>query len=327
MSNITKPEEQKILANIVINGDLSGLSEREQVEYYNRMCAHVGIDPVSRPFEYMTIDGKKVLYATKSATEQIRKRDNVSVVEMTKNFYKKVVEVQVKVENREGRTDIATGVVPIHERMTPAQIANALMKAETKAKRRATLSIAGLGMIDESELDTIRDKIQPSETLPPEKKSLANESGGIDKKFFALYEANKKWISTEQIRSMVRGMNYDHFEGMPAENKVTVYRDVEQFINLQKATKTTELIGDYADQTEKLYEGSRSYTVPKYERVLIDYMQHIFVRMIQDGFTTKDTIAIKVNSAGAERFRDLPFDEALEVYQNIVENSEIGSGL
>lgn len=321
MSNITKPEEQKILANIVINGDLSGLSEREQVEYYNRMCAHVGIDPVSRPFEYMTIDGKKVLYATKSATEQIRKRDNVSVVEMTKNFYKKVVEVQVKVENREGRTDIATGVVPIHERMTPAQIANALMKAETKAKRRATLSIAGLGMIDESELDTIRDKVKPVEN-----QSLPEQSG-INQKFFALYEANKKWISTEQIRSMVRGLNYDHFEGMPAENKVTVYRDVEQFINLQKATKVTELAGDYADQTEKLYEGSRSYTVPKYERVLIEYMQYIFKRMIQDGFTTKDKIAIKVNSAGAERFRDLPFDEALEVYQNIVENSEIGSEL
>jgi hypothetical protein len=34
-------------------------------------------------------------------------------------------------------------------------LANALMKAETKAKRRVTLSIAGLGWLDETELETI----------------------------------------------------------------------------------------------------------------------------------------------------------------------------
>jgi hypothetical protein len=33
--------------------------------------------------------------------------------------------------------------------------ANAMMKAETKAKRRLTLSMAGLGMLDESEIDSI----------------------------------------------------------------------------------------------------------------------------------------------------------------------------
>ena len=33
--------------------------------------------------------------------------------------------------------------------------ANVLMKAETKAKRRATLSILGLGMLDETEIETI----------------------------------------------------------------------------------------------------------------------------------------------------------------------------
>jgi hypothetical protein len=36
-------------------------------------------------------------------------------------------------------------------------LANALMKPETKAKRRVTLSIAGLGWLDETELETIRD--------------------------------------------------------------------------------------------------------------------------------------------------------------------------
>lgn len=35
-------------------------------------------------------------------------------------------------------------------------MANALMKAETKAKRRVTLSICGLGLLDESEIDTMK---------------------------------------------------------------------------------------------------------------------------------------------------------------------------
>jgi hypothetical protein len=42
-------------------------------------------------------------------------------------------------------------------------LANALMKAETKAKRRATLSICGLGMLDETEVEDIQGAQQ---TLP-----------------------------------------------------------------------------------------------------------------------------------------------------------------
>lgn len=47
----------------------------------------------------------------------------------------------------QAQRDIAT------ERFSREALANALMKAETKAKRRVTLSIAGLGLLDESELE------------------------------------------------------------------------------------------------------------------------------------------------------------------------------
>jgi hypothetical protein len=49
-------------------------------------------------------------------------------------------------------------------------LCNALMKAVTKAKRRATLSFCGLGdVIDESELETVRDvrRVAEAEELPP----------------------------------------------------------------------------------------------------------------------------------------------------------------
>ena len=38
-------------------------------------------------------------------------------------------------------------------------LCNAIMKAETKAKRRVTLSVCGLGFLDESEIETIPDVV------------------------------------------------------------------------------------------------------------------------------------------------------------------------
>jgi hypothetical protein len=59
-------------------------------------------------------------------------------------------------QDRTGRTDTSTGAVTIGTLKGDA-LANALMKAETKAKRRLTLSICGLGILDETEIETIPD--------------------------------------------------------------------------------------------------------------------------------------------------------------------------
>ena len=45
-------------------------------------------------------------------------------------------------------------------------LANGLMKAETKAKRRCTLSLCGLGMLDESEIETIPGAVRAPAALP-----------------------------------------------------------------------------------------------------------------------------------------------------------------
>ncbi|MDQ3831524.1 MAG: hypothetical protein M3361_19940 [Candidatus Tectomicrobia bacterium] len=52
------------------------------------------------------------------------------------------------------REDESTGAVSVGNLRGDA-LANALMKCETKAKRRVTLSIAGLGWLDETEIETI----------------------------------------------------------------------------------------------------------------------------------------------------------------------------
>lgn len=75
------------------------------------------------------------------------------------------------VQDAQGRKDVATGAVNVSG-MRGDNLANAMMKAETKSKRRATLSISGLGMLDESEIETIPNAVISNEPLliPEEKK-------------------------------------------------------------------------------------------------------------------------------------------------------------
>jgi hypothetical protein len=79
----------------------------------------------------------------------------VSVTELQEREREGVFLVVAKVANKTGRTDVSTGAVSIGG-LKGEHLANALMKAETKAKRRATLSICGLGFLDgETELGEI----------------------------------------------------------------------------------------------------------------------------------------------------------------------------
>lgn len=138
----------------LINGNLAGLSEEQRLNYVKNLCESLGLNIISKPFEYIVLNGKLTLYATKSATEQLRQLKKVSVTKLEQSQIGDVYQVRAYVCDGEGRVDCATGAVNI-ARLTGDALANALMKAETKAKRRATLSICGLGFLDESELESI----------------------------------------------------------------------------------------------------------------------------------------------------------------------------
>src|SRR5690606_36178675 len=64
--------------------------------------------------------------------------------------------VTARARDKHGRTDEAIGAVSIAGLKGDA-LANAIMKCETKAKRRVTLSICGLGWLDETEVATVPD--------------------------------------------------------------------------------------------------------------------------------------------------------------------------
>jgi hypothetical protein len=168
MSNVVPfdaTEASKIAEMVLLRGDLSALTHAERVRYVIRVCESLGLNPLTKPFEYLQLNGKLVLYALKGCTDQLRRIHGISVTQLTEVDRDDVYIVTVHVQDRTGRTDISKGAVNIANLKGDA-LANAIMKAETKARRRATLSICGLGLLDESELETIPDRAKQAPKLP-----------------------------------------------------------------------------------------------------------------------------------------------------------------
>lgn len=150
----TAATQTEIVESVVIQGDLSKLSPDQRVSYYRAVCDSLGLNPLTRPFDYITLNGKLTLYAKRDATDQLRKRHAISVTIVSRERVDDVYIVTARAVAPDGRADESTGAVSIAALKGDA-LANAYMKAETKAKRRVTLSIVGLGWLDETEIETV----------------------------------------------------------------------------------------------------------------------------------------------------------------------------
>jgi hypothetical protein len=155
--NQQNQDQQTSIANqLILQGDLSKLSANDKVRYYNGYCERMGLDPFTKPFDILRLNGKEILYCTRSGTQQLNKLHKVShlITSRDTNAEAGVYIVTSKASLPDGRCTESIGAVNIAGLKGEAY-ANAIMKAETKAKRRATLDLLGLGVIDESEAESI----------------------------------------------------------------------------------------------------------------------------------------------------------------------------
>jgi len=144
----------RALDSIVLRGDLSGLGPAERAAFYTQMCEGLGLNPHAQPFAFLRLNGKEILYATRGATDQLAAMHRVTreiidgpkVIDLAGT---KLVYAVCKASLPGGRFETATATVPLRDLET------VLMKVETKAKRRATLSLLGLGVLDELEVESI----------------------------------------------------------------------------------------------------------------------------------------------------------------------------
>ena len=145
-----------MMETVLVHGNLKDLTPAARMDYYRMVCESLGLNPLTKPFQYITFQNRLVLYASKDCTEQLSKIHGVSTRIDEGREVRGTWIFRCTATDKDGRTTDSTGAAPI-EGLTGEALSNAFMKAETKAKRRAVLSICGLGMLDASETDSIHD--------------------------------------------------------------------------------------------------------------------------------------------------------------------------
>lgn len=192
----------------VLAGDISALDGKQKVEYVLGVCKSLGLNPATKPFEFMNLKGKLTLYAKKDAAEQLRKIHGVSLRIVAREIMDDIYIVTASATDSQGKVDESTGCVSIAN-LRGEDKANAMMKAETKAKRRVTLSICGLGMLDETEVESIPGAFK--EAVPATPKPLKRAPAPVE----VVNETTGEVVDPEPPPPEVMDA---HYEEMPPED-------------------------------------------------------------------------------------------------------------
>lgn len=162
MKNELMQLSSEIVSSIILNNDLSVLSKEQRVQYVGYRCQKAGLDVAGSPFNLIpNKEGKLFLYANKEAAAQLNQLRSLSPVVSKEEFLmdNTIYKVTYKVtENGRATEDCgAVGLVKIKKmngqpdeirKLSPDEVADAIMKAHTKAKRRAILTHCGIGTND-----------------------------------------------------------------------------------------------------------------------------------------------------------------------------------
>lgn len=169
--------DDKSLFSLVTDGDASKLSDAQKLAYYKARCEAAGLDARAQPFQFLRLNGKLVLYALKACTDQLAAKHGIRCEILSQQTDDGIRVVTVRAIAKDGRQTDEIGAVGVKGLQGEA-LCNAYMKAATKAKRRATLAICGLGMLDETELDTIPTAKPEPTVIMPRRLSEARRDDG-----------------------------------------------------------------------------------------------------------------------------------------------------
>ena len=179
MNTVVAPQQNpggEVVDDVIARGDLKSLSPEQRVVHYHNVCRSLGLNPLTQPFQYVTLNGKLQLYARRDAADQLRKLHGINIEIVSRSVQDGLMTVHTRARDKTGRTDEDYGVVSIAGLRGEAA-ANAMLKCVTKAKRRTTLSICGLGFLDETEVEDIPDVAEP---MPANQIAHDPDTGELD---------------------------------------------------------------------------------------------------------------------------------------------------
>ena len=171
-------------------GELKALKPEQQAFVLGELCKATGLNPAGAPFDFLWFNGKLNIYPNKGAASQLRAREKASVRIVSKVREGDVYTVTAQLTTPDGRTEEGSGAVSLLEwdkdnkclrldkqgnpiPLRGLELANAMMKAESKAKRRVTLDAIGLGLMDAEEAQDLSYDRNDGfvETPPPTKQT------------------------------------------------------------------------------------------------------------------------------------------------------------
>jgi len=234
--NVVAESDLVAIEKALVSGDLASMTTAQRIIYVRRTCDSLGLNPLTSPFGYITFDGKMRLYAKKDCAEQLGRIHKVSIKTISREKIDTVYVVSGRGTTSDGREIDDIGVVAIAG-YSGKDLANALMKAETKMKRRVTLSICGLGILDESELETIPDSKTFEVTAEAPKTQTAKPADEEN----AQISADQTNILLKEIKNCgwtlpdLKKLMMDLYKvGSPPKLKNMEYREILEIIKTNK---------------------------------------------------------------------------------------------
>lgn len=254
-----------IIRSLIIHGDISKLTENQKVQYYKYTCERVGLDYKAQPFQFLKLQGKEVLYLVRAGAQQLNQLHKVSHQITSRELIPDagIYQVTARASLSDGRYTESIGAVNIQGLKGDAY-ANAIMKAETKSKRRATLDLLGLGILDETEVETIPNA-KTVELLPDKQPEIRDFHEPLSKALTfndvtAIYntmDENEKKAYYELLQITKRRIYSDNFEKTLKNMKKNHWTEKKQF-DLEDVIEHEKDLVKKADMINALEEKVKS---------------------------------------------------------------------
>ncbi len=208
-----------LIEKVILANDLSGLTPIEKVQHVSNICTSLGINPLTKPIQLLKFQGREIPYVTRDGCDQLRKVNHVSISKIETKILEGGLYVVTAYETtQDGRQDSSTGVINIAGKKGD-DLCNAMMKAESKAKRRVTLSICGLGMPEESEADSMAgaQKVDHAalEQSHKQVEVLEVQVDDLDSEFESYKNAIEMADSLDDLKSVFMDIKKKNFKNRP----------------------------------------------------------------------------------------------------------------
>jgi len=241
---VTTQNKDELLYKVILGNDLSSLTPMEKVQHVRNICDSIGLNPLTKPIQLLKFQGKEIPYMTKDGTEQIRNNHQVSIMRLETEILKNdLYIVKAYASKPDGRQDCSTSAISLSNLKGDA-IGNAMKKCETQAKRRVTLSICGLGMLDETEIENIPYETKINNLEP----RIEYKKPELDEELLEeTLEAISRCITMEELKNTYfaaskHPMWQAHRE---AKEKIVSAKDEKK-----KEIERSEFLADYEEEKE-----------------------------------------------------------------------------